>query len=139
MNNLKTYQQYYSVNEEFEFKQLLKKLRVLGLAALVTLVGCSTDFSYRGKGVVIAVEKQSNVVTPKTITVETASGDIKLTINNSSSPDREPFSVQKGDTLYLDIRQSASLDGYISKVDPNSSSTEILKIKKLPPRQDSNW
>jgi hypothetical protein len=141
MNNLKTYEQY-NLNEEIDFKKHLNKLKMLGLALLVTVVSCERpeNLNFRGTGVVTSISKESNVITPKLITVNTPVGEFELTPSNANSITRTPFSVSRGDTIYISINPNNSNLDYIAKIEKGQQkqNTEIYKSLKLK-GEESNW
>lgn len=116
MEHIKLFEEYNSINEKFEFKKILNKLCFLGLASLVTLVGCKEPITYKGKAVVTEFTGNPNVITPKIITVDTEIGKFKLKLSCPDDDSREPFTVKRGDTLYIDINTHHNSSDYISKI-----------------------
>jgi len=129
MKHIKIFEEYeYSkLNEEMGFKNWLNKLCFLGLASLVTIVGCKDPITYKGEAVVTDFYGNKNVVTPKMITVDTKIGKFNLSLSYPDDDEREPFTVKRGDTLYIDINTHHNHSDYISKI-KNGKSRQTTSL-----------
>lgn len=129
------------LNEKF-LPNWFKRLILLGVVALVSCSG--PRFDYKGKAVVISYHKSSNILTPKIITVQTKEGtvfDLKVKTPNVST--RVPFEVEKGDTLFLNIKKGtpSGTESYVSKIENDEVvlSTDLSDAERYTIKDTNNW